>query len=128
MCALDRFLLSLTNTYPAMGVETIEGELLEFAQITHAEQLVPHPVLDLLLAANTRDDLAEIRVADWQVSAQIAQTTAVRALGIAQAIPVRFRIQGSACSFRGSVGEPFQNLLDLLGHPCLCSSNLRGWR
>ena len=82
----DRVSLEFAQTDVPTWLEVVEGQMAQLVQVAERIQTVVDLLANLSLAAGTGLDLAEIRVSDLYFSANIAQTAAVRAVGIAQQV------------------------------------------
>ena len=68
-CPLKRFLLLRTKPHPTMWVERIESEVLEFVELTHAEQTCMHSLVQVYLSASANLEAAKIRMINGEVCA-----------------------------------------------------------
>jgi hypothetical protein len=78
----DRISLVFTDPNAPPRLEIVESQMAQLIQIAERIQTPVHLLADLSLAAGTGLELTKVRMPDWNLSAQIAQTLAVGAIGI----------------------------------------------
>ncbi len=81
--ALERSCLLISHPNPALRAEGLKGQPLERVEVAEHEEPLVDGLADLCLAAGADVHLAEIRVADREILAQVADPAADRAVRIA---------------------------------------------
>jgi hypothetical protein len=84
--ALQGIGLQRPQADPAARLEILKGQVAQLVQVAEGKQAAVYLLADLGTAADAGLDLAEVRMPEWQIQAQVSQTPTMGAIGVARQV------------------------------------------